>query len=121
MKIESMQIDAHNNAIDKGFHDLEQSVLHKILHMPNQFTREEYKAVANAFMGLGLMLIVSETVEALEALRVDDNENFDEEICDVAIRLGDFSESYGVNLDKGISAKMKKNRERPTMHNGKQF
>lgn len=119
MDIKDMQVNAHRNATDKGFHNLEHSILNKML-INNVFTSEEYNAVLNAFMGLGLMLIVSEASEALEARRKNDEDNFGEEICDVAIRLGDFSENYGVDLDGEIVKKMGINKLRDKMH-GKKF
>jgi len=116
MEINKMVIDAHNNAVDKGFHNLEYSILNKMT-MDKRFTTEEWDAVHNAFISMGLMLIVSEAAEAMEALRKNDVTNFNEEVADIGIRLGDFSHNYGVPLENEIVKKMAINKERPNKHN----
>jgi len=116
MDIKEMSQKAFKNAYDKGFHETEEKVLSKMI-ASNDFTQEECQAVINAFIGTGLMLIVSEAAEALEALRKGNNENFDEEIADIAIRIGDFSENYGVDLENEIIDKMATNELRPSKHN----
>lgn len=63
-----------------------------------------------------LMLVVTEVAEACEALRVDDRENFEEEIADVFIRLLNICGTCGIDIDKHVAKKMEKNRKRPKKH-----
>lgn len=67
-----------------------------------------------------LMLIVSELAEALEALRHGDEDNFAEELADVAIRLGDLCGGLEIDLEAEIEKKMAKNKSREYKH-GKAF
>ena len=66
-----------------------------------------------------LCLIHSEVSEALEAYRNGDDENFREELADVAIRLMDAAEGYGIDLGAEIIKKHRINVGRPYRHGGK--
>lgn len=66
-----------------------------------------------------LCLIHSEVSEALEAFRNNDLANFREELADVAIRLLDAAEGYGVDLEAEIIKKHEFNKTRPYRHGGK--
>jgi len=66
-----------------------------------------------------LCLIHSEVSEALEAYRNGDGANFREELADIAIRLFDAAEAYGVDLDAEIRKKHAYNLTRPYRHGGK--
>lgn len=65
-----------------------------------------------------LALIHSEVSEALEAVRVDDMDNFEDELIDVLIRVFDlWGGTYGMgNLDDVLERKMRKNEQRPFKH-----
>lgn len=63
-----------------------------------------------------LMLIVTELSEAMEAHRVQDRENFNEEIADTFIRLFDLCGGLKVDIEKEIHKKMKRNKKRPYKH-----
>lgn len=119
MQINTLIKDAHENAVKHGFHDLTDSINKKML-TSDLFTSEEKQAITNAFISQKLMLIVGEASEAMEALRKNDKENFDEEIADIAIRVADFSGNYGIDLDTEIRKKMDKNKLRSYKH-GKAF
>lgn len=67
-------------------------------------------------IGEMLMLIVTELSEAMEAYRVQDKENFKEEIADASIRLFDLCGGLKINLEKEIKKKMDKNKIRPYKH-----
>lgn len=75
---------------------------------------------ASGSMAAALMLVVSELGEAVEALRNQDRENFQEEITDAVIRLFDIAGGTGIHLSETIAAKMAKNEKRPWRH-GKDF
>ncbi|SKA89574.1 MazG nucleotide pyrophosphohydrolase domain-containing protein [Clostridium sp. USBA 49] len=106
MEIRELVQKAHTNAREKGFwQDYDRA-----LDLQN-----ENNAIATR-----LMLIVSELSEALEALRKDDLDNFQEELADTAIRLADLSGGLGIDLEIEIIKKMEKNQNRPYKH-GKQF
>ena len=119
MQINTLIKEAHENAIKKGFHELEESIITKMLNS-KEFNHEECLAVINAFTSQKLMLIVCEASEAVEALRKGDKSNFEEEIADIAIRVADFSGNYGIDLDTEIRKKMDKNKTRAYKH-GKSF
>jgi NTP pyrophosphatase (non-canonical NTP hydrolase) len=66
-----------------------------------------------------LALIHSEVSEALEAFRVDDKENFEEELADVLIRVLDCSTGLCFDIEAAVKAKLEKNRARGFHHGGK--
>lgn len=66
-----------------------------------------------------LVLIHSEVSEALEAYRNNDRVNYREELADIAIRLLDHAEGYGIELAKEIAAKHERNVHRSYKHGGK--
>ena len=66
-----------------------------------------------------LALIHSEISEALEAFRVNDRENFIEEMGDAIIRILDCTHGLGMNVGKSIIVKLAKNRTRGFRHGNK--
>jgi NTP pyrophosphatase (non-canonical NTP hydrolase) len=72
-------------------------------------------------MGTVLALIHSEVSEALEADRKGDQENFEEELADVCIRIFDLCGSSGIDLEKAIQKKMERNKGRSYKHGGKAY
>lgn len=108
MTISQMCRDAHENAQNKGFFE------------GCDLTNPD---VVNG----KLMLIVSELGEACEAVRKGNPKcnkpglefmgNFEEEMADVVIRVGDLMQAMGYNLEDAIEAKMKYNLSRPYKHN----
>jgi NTP pyrophosphatase (non-canonical NTP hydrolase) len=87
----------HENAVSKGFWD--------------------DCDITDVYFNLSkLMLIVTEVAEAAEAIRHDDKVNFAEELADICIRVFDFAVAHGIDLEREIINKMKKNRARPYMH-----
>ncbi len=69
----------------------------------------------------GLALIHSEVSEALEAFRIDDRDNFAEELADVLIRTLGFMRGLGIDIDDVVHQKMQKNRQREYRHGGKRI
>lgn len=67
-----------------------------------------------------LFLVISEAVEAGEALRTSNREGFREEIADTFIRLLDICGSVGIDAEAEIAKKMAVNEGRPPKH-GKAF
>ena len=76
---------------------------------------DEYKVPAI------LALIHSEVSEALEAFRVDDRDNFAEELADVLIRVLDCMPGLGIDIDDVVHQKLQKNRQREYRHGGKRI
>ena len=66
-----------------------------------------------------LCLIHSEVSEALEAYRNRDDENFGEELADVAIRLFHMCEYLNIDLEKEIRKKVEFNKKREYKHGNK--
>ena len=67
-------------------------------------------------IGEALMLIVTELAEAMEAHRVQDQENFREEIADAFIRLLDLCGGLKIDIEGEIDRKSQKNKNRPYKH-----
>jgi NTP pyrophosphatase (non-canonical NTP hydrolase) len=67
-------------------------------------------------LGEMLMLVVTEIGEAMEAYRIQDKENFNEEIADTFIRLFDLCGGLKINIETEIKRKMTKNKARPYKH-----
>ncbi len=67
-------------------------------------------------LGEMLMLVVTELSEAMEAYRVEDKENFNEEIADTFIRLFDLCGGLKIDIEKEIRKKMIRNKSRPYKH-----
>lgn len=82
----------HSIAVEKGFWDKERNV------------------------GEALMLIVTELAEAMEAHRIQDQENFKEELADAFIRLFDLCGGLNVDIEEEINKKSQKNKNRPYKH-----
>lgn len=78
------------------------------------------------FLGMKLMLIVSESAEALETLRDVGAEgvlagegNFIEELADAEIRIKDLANMLNLDLGQAEVDKMEANKGRPQMHGRK--
>ena len=67
-------------------------------------------------IGEALMLIVTELAEAMEAHRLQDQENFTEEIADTFIRLLDLCGGLKIDIEEAIAKKSNKNKTRPYKH-----
>lgn len=67
-------------------------------------------------IGEALMLIVTELAEAMEAHRVQDMDNFREEIADSFIRLLDLCGGLKIDIEEEIYKKSLKNKQRPYKH-----
>lgn len=67
-----------------------------------------------------LMLIVTELAEACESDRIGDFNNFNEEIADTFIRLGDMCGYFNIDIENEIKKKMAINEKRPQKH-GKRY
>ena len=104
----------HEWARGKGFYDRERITL------PNDSTEPRYapaRTVPNPSLpSEKLMLIVTEVAEVQEALRDGDTEAEAEEVADILIRVLDYATWRGINLDREVSKKMGKNRDRPHLH-----
>jgi NTP pyrophosphatase (non-canonical NTP hydrolase) len=82
----------HTIAVEKGFWDEKRNI------------------------GEALMLIVTELAEAMEAHRVQDQDNFREEIADAFIRLLDLCGGLKIDIEGEIDRKSQKNKNRPYKH-----
>jgi NTP pyrophosphatase (non-canonical NTP hydrolase) len=122
MKLNDLVSQAYSTAKEHGFWDMENSIIQKMQDDKN-YTLEEVNAVQRAFRVQRIALIITELAEAIEAIRHDNIENFQEEMGDTLIQLGD--NFGGDNLLRGsieeaIKKKMQYNKTRPYMH-GKKF
>lgn len=108
-----MQKSAWSNSRAKGFGKVK----------ANRYTRPVTR----------LMLMVSEIAEAMEELRSGRRadeiyfgkdgkpEGVPIELADVVIRIGDFAQEHGFDLQEAVQMKMAFNCTRPKMHGGKKF
>jgi len=118
MTINELCQKAHENARAKGFWETEDMT--DVLYSAGRIDVHLASSLDCVNISSKLMLIVSELAEALEALRNGDDDNFAEELADVAIRLGDLCGGLCINLEREIIKKMEKNRKRGYKH-GKAF
>ena len=119
--VESLVIDAHENAVKHGFwEDLQNTdndldlEWHKIA-FKNPVCEIDVNAISTR-----LMLIVGEVAEAQEGLRHNDRSNFAEELADIVIRVFDLAGGLDIDLEVEIIKKMATNASRPYKH-GKSF
>lgn len=115
MEIKELIKEAHENAFKHGFWEDWRRNAWEGFFDTDLGTAMRINAIGNR-----LMLIVGEVAEAQEALRHNDEQNFREELADVAIRLADLCGGLGIDLEAEIHKKMEKNKERPYKH-GKAF
>ena len=106
MEINKLCKEAHENARKHGFWE--------------DYKANDKKEIVSNAISTRLMLIVAEVSEALEGLRKDDQDNFKEELADVAIRLFDLCGGLKIDLEDEIIKKMITNSNRPYKH-GKLF
>lgn len=104
--------DAHDNSTAKGFWNVGHwdagAVLHAVCDPKNE--------IGAHIVAAKLALIHSEISEALEAVRLADHKQLEEELADVVIRVFDLSRACSLNLNQAITDKMEANRERPHKH-----
>lgn len=114
MKINELVKAAHDNAHGKEFWK-------DIKAIEYLDANEEVKVMMwNNAVATRLALVTTETSEAVEALRHNDEDNFEEELADVVIRICDICGGLGIDLEKKIVEKMERNKKRPKLH-GKSF
>ncbi|MBU2540412.1 MAG: nucleotide pyrophosphohydrolase [Candidatus Omnitrophica bacterium] len=92
------------------------SDIKSLTQLCNRIAREKGFWDEKRNVGEMLMLIVTELAEAMESYRLNDKENFKEEIADTFIRLFDLSGGLNIDVEKEIMKKMKKNKKRPYKH-----
>lgn len=83
--------------------------IRKGFYTPSQFLEADQILVK-------LMLVVTELSEGAEAVRLQNYDNFVEEMADTFIRLMDLSGSMGLDIESAIIEKMKINEGRAHKH-----
>lgn len=68
-----------------------------------------------------LSLVTTETSEAVEAFRVNDRENFGEELADQILRILGIASGLGIDMDMQVIWKLAKNKTRKHKHGGKRI
>lgn len=106
MDLATLQKEAWEHAVNKGFHP---PVLEQL-----EVTDRHYFAT---FIALG----IGEFSEALEELRheIVDWDKFAEELADVVIRVADLAGLTNVNLEDAVIKKIEKNKTRGYRHGRK--
>ena len=100
MEFNTILVLAHQNAVNKGF-------------WRNRNIDDIHSCLAE------MALIHSEVSEATEALRKNDQQNFEEELADICIRVCDSAAARNIDLQSAIIKKMKINESREFMHGKK--
>lgn len=132
MGINKIAEQIHENAKAKGFwdplatwEDLRKQIEEKILNMTSpeyqkffiELLDQHEKDFDNYFKLGFIALIMTELGEAVQADRRGDINGFVEEIgADVPMRLFDFCQGLGIDIDKQIHDKSKKIKDRPYLH-----
>ncbi len=125
-----LQNACHSNAVDKGFWEEDQAVVEVLKSAPRVDAATLAAKAQENITSTKLMLIVSESAEALEGLRQGNppsdklhewgHTQLEEELADIVVRVLDLSGFLGFNLIKAILRKMAVNAKRPYKH-GKKF
>lgn len=118
MKIKELVEKAYENANEKGFYNNLNTIVD--LRADVSINYEQYCDLMNDFKGNLLMSIASEVIEAHNELREGTEEQFNEELADIVIRVASLAGMLGIDLEQEIINKMEKNKDRPYLH-GKAF
>lgn len=116
--LNTLAYNCHKTAVEHGFWD------HAKIAVPDDPGEPRYapdlKLVNPSIWAEKIALMHSEASEMLEALRDGKEDALGEECADLLIRLLDFTDARGIDLDYHVDRKMAKNRNRPHMH-GRKF
>lgn len=118
MKIKELVEKAYRNANEKGFYNSFNTIVD--LRADNVITYGQYNDLLNDFKGNLLMSISDEVTEAHNELREGTEEQFNEELADIVIRVASLAGMLGIDLEQEVINKMEKNKDRPYLH-GKAF
>ena len=113
--ITDVVIVAHKNASEKGFWEYYDKALES-LEKDDLESFDTMEATRIAFVCQKLLLINSEVVEAMEALRKGDIEEFPYELADIIIRTCDLAGKMNINLEHIVKEKTRINRNRSKRH-----
>lgn len=130
MEINQLIKEAHDNAINKGFHRDYTMLVNSIKEMVNPENVKQMdrllQYVKLTEINKDINLIVTELSEASEHIRKRSlltssekkywKESFEEEIADAVIRIADLCGQYNIDLEYFIREKMEYNKTRQPMH-----
>jgi len=124
-KLNQFCIDTNKSIRKKGFWDDMDDALCSIQNTKGFLCSDVLNATKDAFIAQKVALIMSESSEALEAMRKDNygiekKDTFEDELADVFIRLSDLCGELNIDIEKQIVWKMSFNKIREEKH-GKKF
>ena len=102
MRLDEICKRAHQNAINKGFHDDDAFMINNGLH-----TRLRLSWLA---------MIGEEVGEAVDCVRSGDTAQLGVELADIIIRVCDMAACEGIDLEMEVREKMLVNEDRERMH-----
>lgn len=125
IKLSKFQREVHENAKEKGFWDPDPRAIHLAKGSAAPFDGYLVKKEMLTNSGEKIALMHSELSEGLEGERngngpsdkIPKFNQLEEELSDVIIRILDYAEHKGLNIEGAIVEKHEYNKKRPYKHN----
>ena len=126
MTISQMVKIAHDNAVEKGFHDkrMEVGTMIALVHSELSEALEAHRT--GKFLPPGMVASLLRYADGDDyamtkgQFEVSCKSTFEDELADTVIRIADMCGLLGINLEAHIKAKMRFNAKRPKLH-GKKY
>lgn len=112
---------ATENAVSKGFYEVERNIPEALCLIHSEVSEAlEADRADNYFKGDIKSILLLNRDEFINVFQKDVKNTFEDELCDVIIRVLDLAGSLKIDLDSHIKAKMQYNASREHKH-GKRY